>query len=521
MAAHSELSFLYQTRTILRCHPRVSCTSRRRRLFSSQPQAETSIDHEAPGIGHGHGGFLKEKARQVAESSKAPKAPSSIPNTVGTRVNSTITASERRAFETILRFTPRQAEPSGVKHQSPMIDAVDTDVESILNIFSSSMRSRHGERDETVQKAVKPLRTPDQNGISLDVAAPQANVASTLSNSEAQVDLDQQLPDRPQRQHLSPAAATTTTNPQSTMSDDLPPGEQSLEEITQSLRVSSHDASIQEEVRTRMSQIANALQTAATSTTKRGDIAMWEVCETQIFSMASQLAPPARERLHQPTDPPRFTFTRSHSDNPSELMEVAARASGATHHHTSNATDPVVPRYELPSSSSSPSSSSATEASLSLPALHHVYPAALLLALRLYIHHFPSSPLAHNLLPRIRAFGHTSYVLGAGSQFYNSLLSLVWMTRSSLRQVDALLAEMERGGVELTEETYRILRQIEDERAADLGRGEGNHGVPRGSRGAAWWKRHEQVFWFPRVLDWLSIVAKRLTMKEMVEEGQR
>ncbi|KAL2404906.1 hypothetical protein ABEF93_008200 [Exophiala dermatitidis] len=466
MAAHIELPFLYQTRTILRWRPRVRRRLANRRALSSQPQPhpETTSDTSTPDSYSydGQGGFLKEKARQVAESSKAPAAIRSR-NPVGTRINSTITASERRAFETILRFTPKQAEPSSVKQQSPFVDAGDTDIENILNIFSSSIKSHQAEQNERkLHKAVKapsdpePLKSPNDQAIATQaeghaLAVPSPDIAS-------------------------------------------------LDDLTQSPELFKFDESIQQAVRARMKQIYDALHAAATSTTKRGDIATWEVCEAHVFSIASQLAPPPRATTTQAksTEPPRFTFTKSHSDNPSELLEAASRTG-----------EPA-----SPSSITAPSSTSSS-LSDSLPVLHHVYPAALLLALRLYIQHFPASPLAHNLLPRIRSFGHTSYVLGAGPQFYNSLISLVWLTRSSLRQVDGLLAEMERGGVELTEETYRILRQIENERAADLGREQGNAGVLRGSRGAAWWKRHEQVFWFPRILDWLAVVAKRLTLKEM------
>ncbi|EXJ88854.1 hypothetical protein A1O3_01918 [Capronia epimyces CBS 606.96] len=529
MAAHIELPFLYQTRTILRCHchprVRVTCTTPRRRLVSSRPHRhphpETPGNHDAPESDKdkSHGGFLREKARQVAGSSKAP---SSIPDTVGTRINSTITASERRAFETILRFTPKQAEPSSVKQRSPFVDAVDTDVENILSIFSSSIKSYHADRDRDEREARRQEPEPKAGPFHALTCEPsqtfarepkvgaldaeESASAATLRPERVAPETTAQATKLQEGQSRAPERLDVDTE-----APNLPLSEPSLEEISRSLQLSRFDASIQHAVRTRMTEIAEALQSAATSTTKRGDLAMWEVCERQIFSMASHLAPP-REKRAKLAEPPRFTFTKAHSDNAPELIEAAARAS-ASGQHGGATTDPVASSLH---EATSASASTAT-ATTSLPVLHHVYPAALLLALRLYIHHFPGSPLAHDLLPRIRAFGHTSYVLGAGPQFYNSLLSLVWLTRSSLRQVDGLLAEMERGGVELTEETYRILRQIEDERAADLGREEGHAGVLKGSRGGAWWKRHEQVFWFPRILDWLAVVAKRLTMRDMAE----
>lgn len=484
MTSRIELTFLYQTRTILRQSKRIPTASRTGRRHLSQAQTEHPpsdvLENGISPTPHPSESFLKEKARRIAEASVAPK---SLPKTVGTAINSTITASERRAFETILRFQPKQAEPAGIKDQSPFIDAVDTDVENILALFASSIQSYHAERDA--------LLTKDQ-------------------------DQDQEQVSRSD-DSLKPARHSTAGT---TATDNLP--EIAFAEIAAAKRFERFDFTIQRAVRERMKSISDALIDAATSTTSttRGDIAMWQICESQIFSLAGHLQPPSTTAAtHRFVGPDVFKFSRAHSDNPPEMIEAAERellASIPVNPESTVTTDSLPATH----ASLSPSQS---QSWTSLTILHHVYPASLLLALRLFTKHFPSSPFAHNLLPRIRSLGHTSYVLGASTQFYNSLLSLVWLARSSLREIDGLLSEMERGGVEHNEETYRILRHIERERAKDLKTAEGQATqVKEGCRGAGWWKRHEQIFWFPRVLEWEEVIAGRLDAKErMLEEERR
>jgi hypothetical protein len=289
----------------------------------------------------------------------------------------------------------------------------------------------------------------------------------------------------------------------------------SFAEITERRHLHRFDEPIQQAVRKCMADISTALQAAAISSTQRGDLALWSVCESQIFSLASYLQP-TTPKLPRFTGPPRLKFSADHSDDAAGLIAAAEREPQQRQHQVHITTIATIENLPV---THRDLSSEESQSLISLTILHHVYPSALLLALRLYIKHCPSSPLPHNLLPRIRSLGHTSYVLGASTQFYNSLMALVWQTRSSLREVDALLADMERGGVDLNEETYRILRQIEDERAADVERAEARAGLLPGSRGGAWWKRHEQIFWFPRILDWLGVVSKRLNMKEF-ESGR-
>ena len=469
------MPFLYQTRTILRRPGATVRPTRRRCLASQSQQATPGKDKTSQSLYNGES-FLKQKARHAGGFAAAPK---SLPEIFDTGIDSTITATERRAFESILRLNPKQSEPVGVTTRSPYDDAHDTDVESILDIFTSSLRGYHGERASRLARH-KQAHTPEHSA-PIPQASPNVETAQQISPTLSSQPEPDQLDHRPEQASsktatLKPLPASRSSRQAGHPAPELYPksrddsliAEQSFAEIAEHSQIQHMDASTQKAMHEYMNGIFTALQTAATSTTQRGDLAMWSVCESQIFSLASEL---------QATPPQKGTTAKIQ-----------------------------------------PSLSS--EQSQSLIILHHVYPSALLLALRLYIKHYPSSPLPHNLLPRIRSFGHTSYVLGASPQFHNSLMSLVWQTRSSLREIDNLLSDMERGGVELNEETYRVLRQIEDERATDLEQSpDASAGIVRGSRGGAWWKRHEQMFWFPRILEWLWVVSKRLTMKE-IEAGR-
>ncbi|KAK4946344.1 hypothetical protein LTR10_014542 [Elasticomyces elasticus] len=473
MSSRVESSFLYQTRTILRRPARIARLTRRRYL-ATQAHKDTTGNQEV----YNGESFLRQKAQQVGGSAAPPK---SLPQIFDTGIDSTITATERRAFESILRLDPKQSEPVGVNDRSPYTDALNTDVENILDIFTSSLRGYHTNRDHNQQSDTpKTSRPTSQASPNIETAQ---QISPTLSSLTEPSQVDRPIERRPPETATS--ASVSPSHQPTYLARDLYPkppadhilAERSFTEIVKRIPLDRIDERTQQAMRKHLTEIATALQAAATSTILRGDLAMWSVCESQIFSLASSLQPTPSQELHEAT-----TTTESSS----EQLQSQSQSLSLT----------------------------------SLTILHHVYPSALLLALRLYIKHFPSSPLSHNLLPRIRSLGHTSYVLGASPQFYNSLISLVWQTRSSLREIDSLLSNMERGGVELNEETYRILRQIEDERATDLKHlSDASASVIRGSRGGAWWKRHEQMFWFPRILEWLGVVSKRLNMKE-IEAGR-
>ncbi|OCT52842.1 hypothetical protein CLCR_09829 [Cladophialophora carrionii] len=635
MAGRIELPFLYQTRTILARSRKILIS--RRRLVSSQQGVEDITGNGSVSPSPEPEPFLKAKARGSNWASSAGK-PTAKDSGSAITIPSTITASERRAFEAILRFTPKHDGSKDVKPRSPHQDAVDTDIDTILKIFTSSVRDHESklgamQGDRRAAESLGPEARTQQSvqqgpgekaglrhsssqpstGVSLptdemvkhqSTARAQARGEHNPQSAEQVYSGPYSIPgeDQPFRQtidgkidepqlwspfggqeepsHVPSRPGTRSllredpepepepnaiSAPFATDTDNHLPNEPSKDAVPEdsidqyllqtappSQAISQLEASIQSAVRARMLSLSAALEAATTSTTQRGDTAMWEVVESQIFSLAQHFQPPTAQQLRQERQPfggiSKFTFTREKSDKPCQMIEAAERATGRVSRPSPSTAAPAPAPAPAPGSPN-PAPRGATTGpgpdgvAISPPPeplshhdlqiLQHIYPAALLLALRLYITHFPSSPYAFLLLPRIRALGTTSYVLGASPQFYNNLMSLVWLVRSSLREVDGLLGEMDRGGVEMDEGTYAVLGAIEEARTADLQREqtagtesmhggdiEGMAAVVNGeaeanaSRGAAWWKRQEQMLFFPRVLDWLDVIAGRLAAKE-------
>ena len=90
-----------------------------------------------------------------------------------------------------------------------------------------------------------------------------------------------------------------------------------------------------------------------------------------------------------------------------------------------------------------------------------LYPSYLLLALRLLDRSFARpSPLALSILPRIKALGLISHVLGASTVFYNELLRIVWFRHDDFRSVISLLQEMEASGLDFDVETLEVIDEI-------------------------------------------------------------
>ncbi|KAK4236513.1 hypothetical protein C8A03DRAFT_45507 [Achaetomium macrosporum] len=91
-----------------------------------------------------------------------------------------------------------------------------------------------------------------------------------------------------------------------------------------------------------------------------------------------------------------------------------------------------------------------------------LYPAYLLNALRLFDTQFSrSSPLALHILPRVKALGPASYVLGVSTPFYNELARILWNRYGDPTAVLNLFEEMRVAGLYLDEGTRGVVRSID------------------------------------------------------------
>jgi len=86
------------------------------------------------------------------------------------------------------------------------------------------------------------------------------------------------------------------------------------------------------------------------------------------------------------------------------------------------------------------------------------YPSLLLFGTRLLDARFSiSSSLALSVLPRIKDLGLASYVLGVGTPFYNTLMSIYWYRYGHVDRVLGLLEEMRHTGLYFDGETIAIV----------------------------------------------------------------
>lgn len=96
---------------------------------------------------------------------------------------------------------------------------------------------------------------------------------------------------------------------------------------------------------------------------------------------------------------------------------------------------------------------------MDLSILRRVYPAALLLAVRI-LSRSNKTPYISALLPTIRSLHPFSLILGASTALYNELLRHTWRTSGSLASVLSLLKDMSKLELTMDSRTWEILEQI-------------------------------------------------------------
>ncbi|KAK4442695.1 hypothetical protein QBC34DRAFT_418317 [Podospora aff. communis PSN243] len=103
----------------------------------------------------------------------------------------------------------------------------------------------------------------------------------------------------------------------------------------------------------------------------------------------------------------------------------------------------------------------APEKTLSMNIHGALYPLYLQTAVRLMDGGFArSSPLTLNILPRIKALGLSSYLLGVSTSFYNTLAWVHWYRHGDAQAVLHLLEEMRHAGLLCDSETLAIVHNI-------------------------------------------------------------
>ncbi|RYP69163.1 hypothetical protein DL771_006257 [Monosporascus sp. 5C6A] len=211
-------------------------------------------------------------------------------------------------------------------------------------------------------------------------------------------------------------------------------------------------------------------------TSAETDHELWDVLEKEVFTMPAKLGlgrktneeesttkKTARGRKKQEKlEAAAFPGDGSRSMEEEFEAESEAVASDISSEATPE-TNPETTPGPSPESAGGVGESDEAESPVSLEKMSlyihgPLYPAYLLLALRQLDTAFQaSSPLALNVLPRVKEIGLESYVLGVSTPFYNDLLEIYWSRYGDLPGMLDLLEEMRHCGLYFDGQTSSIL----------------------------------------------------------------
>lgn len=226
----------------------------------------------------------------------------------------------------------------------------------------------------------------------------------------------------------------------------------------------------------------------------RTDVELWNVLETELFTPLELL-----ELDHQQSDPDQDV-------SPSNDGEPQPPATSGVHTLSkAPAERNVNPQVLAKGTTSTHESLEDSTRNHNISIITHIYPALLLSALNQLKDDFPSSTLPFTLLPRIKRLGRTSYILGASTPLYNTIIDLTHTTYADFHRIDEILHELDNSGLEFDSRTLEILEQIA--REGEKGR-KGRLGI-----------NEKQVWNMDLITDgWRKVVEWIPTVRERVEE---
>lgn len=95
------------------------------------------------------------------------------------------------------------------------------------------------------------------------------------------------------------------------------------------------------------------------------------------------------------------------------------------------------------------------------PALKENYAELLVTGMRVFRQHFPISPFALQVLPRVKSFGRLSEALGCSTELYNEVLYQRFVQHGDMRGIVAILREMETQYLEPDRRTLEMLAYLQ------------------------------------------------------------
>lgn len=393
---------------------------------------------------------------------------------------------------TILRMRPKcrfTLATQGRRHQSTPSVAAPTREE--LDQVSFFRRKAQEVASKVTQQASQTITRQEQAAFdSLRRLAGQRELNARLG-----------IAPEPERLDVNPDNILALYTPQAQPAEDgtETDGETnvSAEGVAQQAQAAETERIIQKICGKQLHSLAASFNRALTSNTTPGDLALWEILESDVFPLLALL-----KDGQKPLQVRASRITKSHTGATAASAIVAAEKAAASkilplamlvnQYALNNTSPPSVPPLQV---------------------LSRYYPAAILLALRLLTKNHPLSLQTHRLLPHLRNLGPSSYILGVTTPFYNTHLLLRWNTYSSLAEISNTLSEMERSAVEFDRGTHHFLTDLADERARDIAATA--HEDPAATREPGWWLQPEQQRWWPAVEDWRTKVARALEEKGM------
>ncbi|KAF1963445.1 hypothetical protein CC80DRAFT_486831 [Byssothecium circinans] len=391
-------SFLYQTPTLQQqqwntaAHYQESPIARRKTQLKSPPP-QSRYEHDVP--------FEDET-----------QPPPTREEAEGNRGKTTITGSERAAFENLYKkFKAPERETGGKKTGPPELDQIADEWWEDDEDPKVNDKSAKGADLDSLFDAVLSGKVPNTTGGSRN---------ALKKKSKRKVDL-------------------------ATLAQDIMQPEQ--DETKRRLRhVATQRAAklkiVQNEENQRIKGLLEAAQT---------DRELWQVLEKEVFGVIEVLnldkdaadagkGKKSSKQLSTPAKPNarRFSLPNDPASNPSSM--------------SIRSPSPQDPRV-----------------------LFHNYPHHLITACSILQHNFPSSPLPFSILPTLKSHGRSSYALGATTALYKLLIRAAWYQRSDYTEVCALLQDMVNGGIEYDSGTLNLIDEILFEwrtaRSGRLGKG--------------------------------------------------
>ena len=243
-----------------------------------------------------------------------------------------------------------------------------------------------------------------------------------------------------------PSNVTFTTFSPSPKTSEPSPDDANPIKDTQTITPPKAPASINQQIytaaQTALSQIAQQIRSTLRSNTP--DKTLWSYLQTSILQIVTLLQHPSLRPNGQ-----QSAFHRPYDLTIGDLIATS---------------DPIT----IP-----PTLANITPSIPLIPLVTILYPAATLLAMRSFAAYHPSSPYPMALLPAIKAFGPTSYLLAGNMHFYNVLLQLQWEVYLDIHAIETLLREMTMNAVGFNEHTLAVVKAVDTYEFDRDGRGQG------------------------------------------------